>query len=749
MENKRIFKEISFNNSVITLETGKLAPQANAAVLATSGKTVVLATVVMGKVDETKDYFPLQVEFVDKLYAGGVIKGGKWVKREMNPSDASILFGRIIDRSIRPLFPKGFQNEVQLVVTVLSNDKENDVVLPAFTAASAALAISDIPFNSPVSCVRIGLIDNKLVINPNLKDLENSKMELLVCTGPSGVNMIECGAQIVDNDTVLSAIELAESTSQVINAKISEFAKETGKPKKEFMSILPSEDLKKEVEELMKNDIKKVLDEGTDGSHVHAEEELLDRVLEAFEDRIESEEVLKNSVVMAFADTFRAALRKDTLNGVRFDSRKMDEIRPLDIEVGVLPCTHGSAIFQRGLTQAITVTTLGSLADKQYLEDSLGETSKRYLHYYSAMPFSTGQAGRIGRPGRREIGHGALAEKALIPVIPTEEEFPYTIMLTSEIMSQNGSSSMASTCGSTMSLMDAGVPIKDKVAGISIGMMSEDEYNNDSKYVLLTDIAGVEDHFGDMDFKITGTKDGITAIQLDVKRPGLTLKMIREIFAASTKARLQILEKMTSVLSSPRPNLSAYAPKIQLVKLPEDKIGEVIGSGGKTIKALMEKYDVEIDIDDNGNASISSQDPDKIAKAAFEIESMIKEVQIGEEYDGIVTRVESYGAFIEFLPGREALLHVSEMSGGFLNDPTSIIKIGDKLKVKIAGFNDNHQIKLSSPEFKAAHPGQPRQEGEGRPMGGQRPFGSRPQFGGQRPMGGNRASFNPKNFGGK
>ena len=381
----------------------------------------------------------------------------------------------------------------------------------------------------------------------------------------------------------------------------------------------------------------------------------------------------------------------------------MDEIRPLTIEAGVLPCVHGSAFFQRGLTQAITVTTLAPLSEKQYLEDSSGETTKRYLHYYSAQPFSTGQTGRVGRPGRREIGHGALAEKALIPVIPSEEEFPYTIVLTSEVLSQNGSSSMASTCGSTMSLMDAGVPIKDKVAGISIGLVAE----TDDNYVLLTDIAGTEDHNGDMDFKITGTRNGITAIQLDIKRAGLTLKMIQDTFVASTKARLQILDKMETILASPRPKLSEFAPKIKMVNLPEDKIGEVIGSGGKTIKALMEKYGVQIDIDDDGKASISAQNQENIDKAAYEIESMIKEVQIGEEYEGIVTRVENFGAFVEFLPGREALLHVSEMTGGFLSDPSSIIKIGDHINVKIAGFNDNHQIKLSSPEFKAAHPTSP------------------------------------------
>ena len=703
-------KDILVGDKKITLQTGKLAPQTNASVVAQYGNTTVLATVIMGKTDDSKDYFPLSIEFVDKLYAGGIVKGGKWMKRDGGPSDAAVLFGRIIDRSLRPLFPSDFLNEVQIIVTVLSNDKNNDVIIPAFTAASAALAISDIPFNGPVSAVRVALIEENLVLNPNTEELNKSNLDLLVCTSPCGVNMIEADGNIVKNDIVLKAIELAKTTGDDINKEITAFTKECGKTKLKYEAAGPSADLIKEIESKIKTDVETFLEAGIDGGHMIGQEKIVDQVLEFYESKIKSEEVSKNHLIAAVDLIIKNALRVRTLKGTRYDHRKMDEIRPLGVEAGVLPCVHGSAFFQRGLTQAITVTTLAPLSEKQYLEDSSGEKTKRYLHYYSAAPFSTGQTGRVGRPGRREIGHGALAEKALIPVIPTEEEFPYTIVLTSEVLSQNGSSSMASTCGSTMSLMDAGVPIKDKVAGISVGLVAE----TDDKYVLLTDIAGIEDHFGDMDFKITGTRNGITAIQLDIKREGITLDMITKTFEASTKARLQILDKMESVLAAPRAELSEFAPKIKMVTLPEDKIGEVIGSGGKTIKALMEKYDVQIDIDDFGKASISSQNQENIDKAAYEIESMIKEVEIGEDYEGIVTRVEAYGAFIEFLPGREALLHVSEMSGGFLSDPSSIIKVGDKLNVKIAGFNDNHQIKLSSPEFKTAHPGQPRED---RPQG--------------------------------
>ncbi|MCL4384392.1 polyribonucleotide nucleotidyltransferase [Patescibacteria group bacterium] len=718
-------KEIAYGHDTIKLEFNRLAPQTNASVVATMGKTVVLATVIAGKLDETRDYFPLSVEFMDKLYAGGLIKGGKWVKREGGQSDASVLFSRIIDRSIRPLFPHGFQQEVQVIATLLSNDKDSDAVTTAFAAAAAALTISDIPFNGPVSAVRVAKVDGQLKANPTLSELKASDLDLLVCTGPAGVNMIEAGANIVDNDTMLSAITLAKETGDQINSEIAQIAKELGKEKFAYEPFAPSAELIKEVKGIIEKDIDEFLGHGQDLNAGKAEEKIFKKVEEAFADRIKAEEVNPNLVKAAFEELVKNDFRARVLKGYRFDGRKHDEIRPLHIEAGVLPCTHGSALFQRGLTQAVTVTTLSSLAEQQYLQDSYGEVTKRYIHYYSAMPFSTGETGKVGRPGRREIGHGALAEKALVPVIPSEAEFPYTIVVTSEIMSQNGSSSMASTCGSTLSLMDAGVPIKDKVAGISVGMVSD----GDEKYALLTDIAGIEDHNGDMDFKITGTHTGITAIQLDIKRQGLTLQMIADTFVASTKARLFILDQMEKVITAPRTTLSTYAPKIKLVRLPEEKIGEVIGSGGKTIKALMQKYGVQIDIDDLGNASISAVEQDKIDAAAYEIESMIKEVQVGEEYDGIVTRVEPFGAFIEFLPGREALLHVSEMTGGFLKDPTTIIKIGDKLKVKISGFNDNHQIKLAAPEFKAAHPGEPRTETnrtEFRP-GGFRNFQSGPR----------------------
>ena len=459
---------IAYGDQSVKLDINKLAPQTNASVLATMGNTVVLATVMAGKVDETKDYFPLSVDFVDKLYAGGILKGGKWMKREGGQSDGAVLFSRIIDRSIRPLFPAGYQQEVQVIVTLLSNDKVTDVVPVAFMAASVALSVSDIPFNGPDSAIRVSKIDGQLKVNQTYQEFHQSDLDLLVCTGPAGVNMIEAGAKIVDSQTMLEAITLAKTTADTINQEIAKIVAEVGKPKFAYTAFLPTPELAKEVQSIIAADVEDFMNNGADVNGGKAEEKIIDKALVAFESRIESEKLNPNVIKLAAAGYIQSIFRQRVMSGnYRFDKRATDQIRPLHIEAGVLPCTHGSALFQRGLTQAITVTTLGALTEQLFLQDSFGEVPKRYIHFYSAMPFTTGEASKLqGRPGRREIGHGALAEKALEAVIPSVEEFPYTIILTSEIMSQNGSSSMASTCGSTMSLMDAGVPIKDKVAGI-------------------------------------------------------------------------------------------------------------------------------------------------------------------------------------------------------------------------------------------------------------------------------------------
>ncbi len=701
MNNSKKTLELTISSGkVLKINSGLFAPQANGAVMATLGGTTVLATVVMGNVDETKDYFPLSVEFQDKLYASGTIRDSKWIKREGGLDDESILMGRLIDRSIRPLFPKAFKNEVQVIVSLLSNDKLSNVSVLAFNAVSIALALSDIPFNGPVSASQVGLVDNQIVINPTIEELSRSSMDLVVCTGPFGVNMIEAGADIVEDSIVLGAIDTANQNNLEVNKQITAISKDAVKRDYKSYGIDPK--LLAEVETKISQDLESFYTSGQDdGKHVESESVIFDKLLVDYQAQIESKTLEEVNLKVAFEEVVKNFIRSRTLKGTRFDRRGFDDIRPVSCTTSVLSHVHGSALFQRGLTQALTITALGPLSDEQSLNSSFGDKTKRYMHFYNALPFSTGQTGRLGRPGRREVGHGALAEKALLPVIPSKEKFPYTILVNSEVLSQNGSSSMASTCGSTLSLMDAGVPIKDMVGGVSIGMMSEGD-----KYTLLTDIAGIEDHNGDMDFKITGTKTGITAIQLDVKRPGLTMDMIKDTFTKSRQARLKILETMSQAISTPRPQLSDLAPKIIIIRLPEDKIGEVIGPGGKMIKGLMKKYQVQIDIDDEGMASISSSSLTDTQNCATEIENMVREFQIGEEFDGTVTRVEPYGAFVEMVTGREALLHVSEMATGFINNPGDLIKVGDKIHVEIAGRNQENQIKLSAKKFKSEHVGQ-------------------------------------------
>lgn len=691
---------LKIDSQNLKLETGVLAPQADASVLARLGGNVVLATVVMGPINQEIDYFPLSVEFVDKLYAGGLVKSSRYLKRETGGSDPSVLAGRLIDRAIRPLFPPGFKNEVQVVVTVLSNDKKSDLIIPAFYAVSTALAISPIPFDSPVSACRLAMQGQKLIVNPSVDQLNQSPLDLLVCASSQGVNMIEASASIIDNSTMLQAITLAKKIIDSSNKQITAIARQIGSPKSEFIPQLPDANLVDQVETYIKKDIREFLKSDHHEAQCQAkEQQITDKVLQKYHQQIEDKKISASHLVEAVSAVIKKYLRFYALKGIRFDRRQPDELRPLSSQVGLLPCAHGSALFQRGLTQTLTITTLAGLSECQYFQNSTGLSTKRYIHFYSAPPFSFGQTGRFGRPGRREIGHGALAEKALLPVIPPADDFPYTLILNSEILSQNGSSSMASTCGSTLSLLDAGVPIKDKVAGVSIGMIS----SSPKKYLLLTDISGLEDHYGDMDFKITGTRQGITAIQLDTKIKGLSLAMIKDVFAASTKARLQILDSMDSTLPQPRSQLSPFAPKIKLIKIPEEKIGDLVGSGGRTIRALMKKYQVEIDVDDEGNISIVSFDADRLKPAVFHIESMLREIKIGEEFDGRVTRVEDYGAFVEFLPGREALVHVSQLSENFVKDIRQLIKVGDKVHVKVIGFNENHQIKLSVPGFKTSH----------------------------------------------
>ncbi len=685
-------KTIDFNGAQLTFETGKLAPQATAAVMARLGDTVVLATVVEGGKTEL-DYFPLSVEYIEHLYAGGKIKGSRWVKRDGRPSDEAILAGRIIDRSIRPLFPKAFKNAVQVVVSVMSVDGEHEPDMLALNAVSAAIAISRIPWNGPVAGVRMGYAKEAgLLVNPGGEVLDASELDLVVTQSKDLTVMLEAGASQVAENIVAEGVAKAHESTRAVLGLIEEMVKEVGQPKLEVVqeaSLTEAKEIfEKEYKEEVTGLIKSRVEKDNDGGLT---DELLKKVTEDLKTKNPDQEVDKKVLAAALDAVMYKIIRSEVLERKhRPDGRKMDEVRELHIEAGILPRTHGSALFQRGMTQALTIATLGSPRMGQLIESAGGEEDKRYIHHYSGLPFSFGQVGRIGTPGRREIGHGALAERALKAVIPAQEDFPYTIMLVSEVLSQNGSSSMASTCGSTLALMDAGVPIKKPVAGISVGMMSQED-----KYELLTDIIGLEDFSGDMDFKVAGTDEGITAIQLDVKIPGLTDEQVVKILARAKEARLFILEKMLAVLPQPRATLSVYAPKIVTLKIPVDKIGELIGPSGKNIKNIIATTGAQVDVEDDGTVSITGVDDAGVQSAYDWISGMTREVTIGEEFEGEVKRILPFGAFVEFLPGKEGMVHVSKMSTQFVNNPNDVVEIGKKVHVRVIEIDEQGRINLS------------------------------------------------------
>lgn len=691
--NKVTSKSIEFNGATLTFETGKLAPQATAAVMGRLGDTVVLVTVVEGGKTDL-DYFPLSVEYIEHLYAGGKIKGSRWVKREGRPSDEAILTGRLIDRSIRPLFPKTFKNTVQVIVSVLSTDGENEPDILAINTVSAAIAMSRIPWNGPIGAVRMGYDKDagSLISNPTVSQSATSQLDLVVSHNGNKTVMLEAGALQAPEAVVANAVVEAHKSTQAVIDLINELVKEVGQEKLEVApeaSLVEAKEIfEKSYKEEVANLIKSRVEKDSDGGLA---DELLKKVAEEMKAKNPDQEVDMKILSQALDAVLYKIIRSDILEKQqRPDGRKMDQVRDLSIEAGVLPRTHGSALFQRGMTQALTIATLGSPRMGQLIESAEGEEDKRYIHHYSGLPFSFGQAGRVGSPGRREIGHGALAERALKAVIPAQDEFPYTIMLTSEVLSQNGSSSMASTCGSTMALMDAGVPIKKPVAGISIGMMS-----NDDTYELLTDIIGLEDFSGDMDFKVAGTDEGITAIQLDVKIPGLTDEQVAKILERAKSARLFILEKMAAVLPAPRTSLSTYAPKIVTVKIPVDKIGELIGPSGKNIKNIIATTGAQVDVEDDGTVSITGVE-DSAVQAAYDwISGMTKVVQVGEEYDGEVKRILPFGAFVEILPGKEGMVHVSKMSTQFVKDPTDVVQIGQEVHVRVVEIDEQGRINLS------------------------------------------------------
>lgn len=684
---KKIEKTIELGGRKLTLSTGYLAPQAGGAVLATYEETVVLATITSKPLDRDLDYFPLTVDYQEKLYAGGRIKGSKWIKREGKPTDEEILTSRLIDRSLRPLFYKSFKEDVQVIAMVLSVDKENSPEIISAIAASAAVSISSIPWGGPVGVVQVGLSEGKFITNPKISDLQKSDLDLIVSATNESVVMIESGSNNVSEEIMIKGIEHAQKETEKIVKFIESFAKEVGVKKEKYVETKYPESLIKRVKELVEKRLDEVVTDLVDKESGRSF--LYDEITKAVVEEVSEKE---RSYVPAIMEELRKKhIRSMILKGKRPDKRKNDEIRALSAFVGVLPRTHGSAIFQRGMTQVLSIATLGAPSLELLIESAEGEESKRYMHHYSMPPFSTGETGKIGSPSRREIGHGALAERALLPVIPSQDEFPYTIRVVSEVLSSNGSTSMASTCGSTLSLLDAGVPLKALVSGIAMGLVIEDSKN----YAILTDILGLEDFNGDMDFKVAGTKVGINALQLDVKTLKLSLSILKEALKQANKARLEVLAVMEKAIAKPRETVSKYAPKIKIVRIDPAKIGELIGPGGKKIKAISEATGCQIDVNEDGSVFVSGVTEEELKNGIAQVESVTKVPVAGEVYEGTVKRVQPFGAFVEIWPGKEGMVHVSDMSENYVRDANDILKVDQKIQVRVKGIDNLGRLNLS------------------------------------------------------
>jgi len=719
---KKIEKSIELGGHTLTLTTGNLAEQAAGEVMARMGDTVVLATVAVASLKMEMDYFPLSVEYMERLYAGGRIKGSRWVKKEGRPTDEEIICVRLIDRSIRPLFPKTYKKEVQLIVMVLSVDNENDPKILGAIAGSAAIHLSTLPWKGPVAPLTIGLKDGKYLVNPVSSELDSSSMDLTVSSTKDAVLMVEAGAKEVTEDEIMKGIEFAGKESKAVLKLIEEMAEEAGVKREVYKEEKPSIDLENQVKKLVGDKMPGLVKNMA--VHEGAFEEYAE-FINAIKAQFEKEDDKK--FVLEIVDHMKKDYIREQIleKGIRPDGRKVTELRKLTAEVGILPRTHGSAVFSRGQTQVMSVATLGSESMGQLLESAEGEEEKRYMHQYSMPPYATGETGRFGQPNRREIGHGALAERALLPVIPSQEDFPYAIRVVSEVMSSNGSTSMASVVGSTLSLMDAGVPIKAPVAGIAMGLIIEDEKN----FAVLTDLMGIEDFNGDMDFKVAGTEAGITALQMDCKALNITSSVLEKGLAQAKEARHEIMKKILSTLPESRKAVSEYAPKIKVVKIPVEKIGEFIGPSEKNIKKLMADTGTQVDVNDDGGVSVSGVDPEKMEKAIAWVEGFAKEVQAGEIYEGEVVRLMSFGAFVNILPGKDGMVHVTDMGQeGFVKDAGDVVKIGQKVQVRVKEVDDQGRINLSMNMDPSKD--KPREERPRGGFGGDR--GGRGGFGGDR-----------------
>jgi polyribonucleotide nucleotidyltransferase len=692
VEQKQWSLEVAGRNLVV--ETGKLAKQAGGAVTVRYGDTQVLATAVMSKGKSgITGYFPLMVDYEERYYAAGKIKGSRFIKREGRPSDDAVLNGRAVDRTIRPLFNMRMRNEVQVVITVQSIDGENNPDILSIIAASLALSISDVPWSGPVAAVKMSIVDDQLVINPTDEQVENSEMNLTLAGTVGKINMIEADAKEMSEEKVIEAFEIGHQEIAKIAKFIEDIKTEAGKEKREATLLVGSEE--------MENTIKTVLAEnGIEQALYGSKEEIEQQTSEVKE---KSQEILLEKLSeedqINFKDIFNLVCDEvcDEIvhqgilqNDKRPDGRVPDEIRPITCEVGILPRPHGSGLFTRGETQALTITTLGAPGDHQIIDTMEVDEKKHYIHHYNFPPYSVGEVRFMRGPGRREIGHGALAEKALFPVVPEKEDFPYTILLVSEILESNGSSSMAATCGSTLSLMQAGVPIKRPVSGIAMGMMS----NSAGDYKVLSDIQGAEDHYGDMDLKVAGTEKGITALQMDVKMEGIDLEMFKATLTQAKEGRAHILGKMLEVISEPA-EMSKYAPRIITMQINPDKIRDVIGPGGKMINEIIEKTGVNIDIEDDGSVFITATEAKGGEEAQEIIYNLTRELQAGEIFEGTVVRLMDFGAFVEVLPGKDGLVHISEMAHARVDKVSDVVKIGDKVKVKVKEIDSQGRVNLS------------------------------------------------------
>ncbi|QQK76337.1 polyribonucleotide nucleotidyltransferase [Salicibibacter cibarius] len=684
MEEEQQIFSLDVGGRTMSFEIGKLAKQANGAVLVKYGDSVVLTTATGSKEPKDLPFFPLTVNYEERLYAAGKIPGG-FIKREGRPSEAATLTSRLIDRPIRPLFPDGFRNDLQVISTVMSVDQDASPEMAAMVGSSLALSVSDLPFAGPVAGVDIGLVDGEFVVNPTSAQAELSEMELTVAGTKEAINMVEAGANEVAEEKMLEAILFAHEEIKRIVAFQEEIVAKIGKEKMEVTLKQPDVDLETDVRHQAEGQLKEAVLVKEKHARDVAIKEVEASILANFDD--DYHEDVKEILQSLLKNEFRRLITKEN---IRPDGRGREDIRDLSSEVQLLPRTHGSGLFTRGQTQALSVCTLGALGDVQIIDGLGEEESKRFMHHYNFPPFSVGETGPMRAPGRREIGHGALGERALERVIPDEDAFPYTIRLVSEVLESNGSSSQASICASTLAMMDAGVPIKSPVAGIAMGLVKEDE-----DVTVLTDIQGMEDALGDMDFKVAGTSEGITALQMDIKIEGITREVLKEALDQARNARMQVLKSMLDVISTSRPELSAYAPKILTMHIKPDKIRDVIGPSGKMINQIIEDTGVKIDIEQDGTVYISSTDASANEKAKKTIEDIVREVEVGQTYEGKVKRIEKFGAFVELFKGRDGLVHISQLAKERVNKVEDVVKIGDTINVKVTEIDNQGRVNLS------------------------------------------------------